>query len=1027
MRSAVTRDALTGVLAVCCLYGADPVSFDRIGLQNGLSQGSIRCMYQDRQGYLWFGTQDGLNRYDGYGFKVYRNSADDPQSLPNNSISSIVEDRRGNLWIATTGGGVGVLNRSTGKFTRFAADPKNADSLSDNATHAVLEDPDGYVWIATQFGGLNRFDPASGKFRHYRHNPGNPATLSSDDIMRLLDDRAGGLWIATRDRGLNHLDRKTGAIVRYAGELPDGRVLSLHVDRAGHLLVGTGRGAGYFDAGAGRYTRLAMPSGADEIWAIVEDKAGDLWFGSQAGLDRLDKEGSWTAYRNDVNDARSLSSQTVLSILEDRSGTLWFGANRGVNRLSAASRRFVTFRRGARSGLTAYSMHGIYEDASGVVWSGTDRGLNRYDPRTGEFSAVRHVPGNAASLPNDIVSSVGEGPSKGHLWLGTAAGLVDFDTASGRTRTWRSDPLDERSLSDDSVALVLPEPGGAVWVGTRTGLNRFDPKSGKFTRFLHDVARTTSIAGNEIRALATDTDGTYWIGTRHHGLDRFDPRTGVFEHFAHNPKDARALSAPAVYALHVDRRRRVWVGTTAGLNLLNRETGAFEHFTMKDGLPNDTVYAILEDGDGKLWMSTNAGLARLDPETRKFRVFDVGSGLQDNEFNGASAFYSRATERMYFGGVNGYNRFEPDKVADSAFEPPVVLTSFQVGGSPVAGAAEQGRAELSWKDSMFTIGFASLDYSAPGLNRFAYRLEPFDRDWQSPIDSRFATYTNLDSGTYTFNVRGTNSDGVWSGREAKMRIEIVPPPWKRWWFLSGLAFVLGGCVIWAYRARVARYSAAQDTQERFSRLLIASQEAERKRIAAELHDSLGQNLIVIRNLALLGLAKAGDAENSAHKLEEISEAASEAIDEVRELARNLRPQQLERLGLTSALKSLATRAANASNIEFESSIDEVDGVLDKDGEINFYRIVQESVNNILKHSEATAAGIEVRRGATGITLRIHDNGKGLEAAQDSVERGFGLAGIAERARILGARHRIESAPGKGTAIVLEMDIAEDRQ
>lgn len=980
-----------------------PIDFDNIGARNGLSQVYLRCVFQDRTGFIWIGTQDGLNRYDGQSFQIFRNIPGDPFSLPNNSIADILEDRRGVLWIATTGGGVVSLDRTTGKFHRY-------DGLTDPTAKTLLEDRRGMIWVGTQFGGLHRFDSSSGSFQ--RVQPG----LVSRDNTDLLEDRSGIIWIATRDLGLERYDPITQQLTHFRhnpkdpASLPHNRIWSLYLDRAGSLWVATAHGAAVVrDPANPRFEKISLNRSAEpEVFSVLQDASADHWLGTSEGLYRILPGQPPVQYRPDATDGRSLSGRQVFSILEDRSGTLWFGTSRGLSRLGVTNRRFATFRRG----LGDWGIRAIYEDEHGTAWVGTDKGLNSIDSETEEIRPYRHIPSGPMSLPEENISWISAGPAPGRLWIGNQSGLCDFDTRTARCR----------SLDPQPARVIEPSHDGRyLWIGSDKGLRHLDVLTRTSTFYRHDPANPDSLADNEIRAIAIDSKGAVWAGTRNHGLERLDPATGKFTHFPHYPDDPKSLVGSAVYCLLADSRNRLWVGTTAGISILPVAGGPITHFTTRDGLPNDTVNAILEDASGSIWISTNLGLARLRPETREIRVYNVSHGLQDNEFNGNAAFYSPATHHMYFGGISGFNRFVPELVKDSSFDPAIVFTAFQASGRELPQAVTQGHIELSWRDSMFAIEFASLDHSAPELNRYSFRLDNFDQGWRTPSSVRTAVYTNLDSGSYVFRVKGTNSDGVWASREAIMRIDIVPPPWKRWWFIGSFVALAVAVVFYFYRTRMAGFRASQAAQERFARLLIESQEAERKRIAAELHDSIGQNLIVIRNHALLALAKSGNQHLVQSKLEDISQSASEALDETRELASNLRPQQLERLGLTKALLSMMTRTAAASSIAFETHIDNVDSLLSKEGEINLYRIVQESTNNILKHSDASEASVDIRCKDGCLSVAIRDNGKGWDSATPA-PIGFGLTGIAERARILSARHHVESAPGRGTMILLEVDI-----
>ena len=948
---------------------APELPFERFGLAEGLSQATVRCILQDRQGYLWFGTQDGLNRYDGQTFRVYRHSVERADSLPNNSVSALLEDRQGIFWVATTGGGVAAFDRVSGKFRRYA--------LRDNNASALLEDRGGTLWVATQFGGLHR--RSGEKFTAY--------PLPGSEITALLEDAQGRLTVATRQHGLFAFYAASGRFTPMAEQPASPVVYSLLRGRNGTLYAGTAAGVSARVAGG---AFRSLPVVAKEVAAMWEDAAGELWLGGENGLSRMGANGEATHETHAAGDPASLSSTDVRSLYVDRSGTYWVGAGRGLNRFSPIRLRFGAVGRGMRNS----SLRTIYEGPDGVMWLGSRDGLDRQDPGTGRFTAV---------VSGVVVFSIAAG-SAGTLWLGTSAGLREIGM-DGRTR--------RTLLEGDTIYRVVVTPT-AVWAGGRGGLYQVDAATGRTRHYRHEAENPDSLAGNDIRALAVAEDGGLWIGTRQFGVDRLDLATGRFAHY-------RAVSGDAVFSLLLERGGVLWVGTTTGLNRLDTATGKATRYTTAQGLPNDTINAILPAPNGQVWVSTNQGLSRLDTRTGTFRNYDISHGLQDNEFNGGVG-YAAKSGYLSFGGTYGYNRFLPSALADREYEPPVVITEFLKLGQAVAGFDAGKPLELSWRDPMIGFAFAALDYSAPRQLRYAYRMEGFDTDWRY-TDRREATYTNLDAGQYTFRVRGTNSDGKWSGQEAAVVVTIVPPPWQRWWFRLLAAGLLAGAVAVLYRRRVDGFRKAQSTREAFSRMLLASQEAERKKIAAELHDSLGQNLSVIRNHALLGLGKAGGG--AGPHLQEIADAASLAIDEVREIATNLRPQQLERLGLGSALQAAVRRAAASSGIRFDVEVGELEGALASEDEIHLYRIVQEAVNNILKHSEATEAAVVVTRPGGGLRLEVRDNGKGFAAAGVGNE-GLGLSSLAERARILRATYTLRSDPGEGTVIILEIDKAHAR-
>ncbi|MBY0503410.1 MAG: hypothetical protein K2X03_05865 [Bryobacteraceae bacterium] len=960
---------LSLAMAVAAM-AAPPLPFERLGMAEGLSQATVRCTLQDRQGYLWFGTQDGLNRYDGQTFRIYRHAEENPDSLPNNSVSALLEDRQGTLWVATTGGGVAAFDRVSGKFRRYA--------LRDNNASALLEDRGGTLCVATQFGGLHRRNGES--FVAY--------PLPGSDITALLEDAPGRFTVATRYHGLFSFDAAAGRFTPLAWQPASPMVYSLLRGRNGTLYAGSAVGVSAQVARSGKFIPLAVT--AKVVTAMWEDERGDLWLGGENGLSRVQPDGTRLHYAHEEADPASLSSADVRSLYVDRSGTYWVGTERGLNRFSPLRLRFASVGRGMRD----RSIRALYESPDGDVWVGNRYGLDRLDAASGKFRAV---------FSGAAVYSIAVGRA-GTMGLGTSTGLVEI----GQDGTPR-----RKLLEKELIYCIAITPSG-MWAGARGGLYRVDPATGLMTHYQHQANRPDSLAGNDVRAIEVASDGALWIGTRQFGVDRLDPATGRFTHFP-------ALSGNAVYSLFLEPAGVLWVGTTTGLTRLDAAAGKSTRYTTAQGLPNDTINAILPAPGGQLWVSTNQGLSRMDTRTGTFRNYDVSHGLQDNEFNG-SVGYAAASGHLSFGGSYGYNRFLPSALADREYEPPVAITEFLMLGEPVAGFDAAQPLQLSWRDPMIGFSFAALDYSTPRQLRYAYRMEGFDTDWRY-TGRREATYTNLDPGRYTFRVRGTNSDGKWSRHEAAVTVMIAPPPWQRWWFRLLAVGLVAGALGLLYRRRMAGFRQAQATREAFSRMLLESQEVERKKIAGELHDSLGQNLSVIRNHALLGLRKA-DSGTEPH-LHEIADAASLAIDEVREIATNLRPQQLERLGLGSALQVAVKRAEAASGIHFLVELGALEGTLASEDEIHLYRIVQEALSNILKHSQATEAAVVATRPGGGLRLEIRDNGRGFAVA-GAEQEGLGLSSLAERARILRAGYTLRSAPGVGTAILLEIDSSHVR-
>ena len=847
------------------------IRFERTG---GLSQSAVNCIHQDRRGFLWIGTEDGLNRYDGYSFTVFRRDPADPGSLAHNFVWAVEEDAEGGLWVGTEGG---LHRRAPGSsaFARLRHDAKDPASVGADFVWALLRDRSGAMWVGTKGGGLSRYDAAKRRFATYRHDPARDDSLPHDDVRALLETRTGALWVGTLGGGLARLDRETGRFTRFRhaaddpASLPDDRVRSLFEDSDGRLWVGTLEGGlARFVPEGGRFVRYANdPSRRDSLGrgmvrAIGQDARGTLWIGTDEGLDQfLPATGTFAAFRHDPNRPFSLSDDSVTAVFSDAGGVLWIGTKTaGLNRWNPSSGQFTSYSAepGAASGLTNRVVTSFAEAQDGALWIGTfGGGLNRLDRATGAYAA-RRAGARPGDLGDDRVMSL-HVDRAGSLWVGTlSAGLHRLAPGADRFERFRHDPADPASLPNDGVTCMIEGLDGSLWVGTYGGgLARFDPTRRRFDRFAHDPARPDSLASDMVTALAQDADGTLWVGTRRGGLDALDPRTGAIRHFRHDDAAAGSLAADTVFSLVVDPAGALWIGTDGGgldrWDAADRAQGraAMRHHTERNGLPNNVVYAILLDERGFVWTSTNRGLARLDPRTLAVRTYDTTHGLPADEFNYGAALRTRKGE-MLFGGTAGFVSFVPGLLRSNEHVPPVVLTGVSKLNRPVAfdrPLTDVGEVEIGWRDACFSFEFAALDFTAPEKNRYAYLLEGFDRDWIDAGDIRRATYTNVAPGRYTFRVRAANDDGVWNRDGLALRVRVVPPPWRTPWAYALYAAALGA-LLWAWSrrqrrelVREAEYSRRleREVQQRTSELAQSNaelQEANRRLEAASLTDSL---------------------------------------------------------------------------------------------------------------------------------------------------------------------------------------------
>jgi ligand-binding sensor domain-containing protein/signal transduction histidine kinase len=834
---------------------ASTIRFDRVTGEDGLSQNVVLTIAQDRRGFMWFGTEDGLNKYDGYQFTVYKHDPDDPKTLSDNFVSVVYQDRAGVLWIGTRNG-LNRLDSSTGTFVRYEHDPDDSQSIGGAWIVSLCEDREGALWIGTDDGGLDRFDRESGTFTHYRHDPADPASLSDDGVGAVYEDQKGHLWVGT-DAGLDLLNRETGTFTHFQNRPGDpqslggAEVSAITEDQEGHLWIGTEDGGlnrldhSSGDALAeGAFTRYRQADADPQslahnrVKAVFADSIGRLWVGTQNGLDLYDADRDrFIHYQNDPGDPSSLSSNAVWSIYEDRTGVLWFGTYGGaLSKYNRTTDQFALYqhRPDLPDSLSDNMIWAIHQDGEGVLWVGTfNGGLNRLDRESDELVVYRHDPGDADSLSSDDVRAVLEDHS-GALWVGTGGGLDRLDRKSGSFVHYRNDPGDSTSLSENRVSVLFEDRRGDLWIGTRTGgLNRFDRETGAFIRYQHDAGDPASLSDDRVWALYEDSAGRLWVGTLG-GVNVWDPDTGQFMRYLSDPDDPQSLSNDAVFAFYEGAGGAMWVGTWgSGLDRFDPQTGTFGHYTEKDGLANNVVYGIEADLEGNLWMSTNKGLSKFDPRTETFHNYDVRDGLQDNEFNVGAHFASPGGE-LFFGGVRGFNAFYPQQVTGNPHVPPVVITAFGKFNQVVRRDLEPGEhIQLTYRDSFISFEFAALDYTAPDKNQYAYMLEGQDETWVDAGTRRHVDYTNLRGGDYVFRVRGSNNDGVWNEEGTSVTLTVTPPVWETWWFRGGAVLLLAAGVVGGYWLRVrgveARSRELERQVEERSRDLKVLLEAEQRR------------------------------------------------------------------------------------------------------------------------------------------------------------------------------------------------------
>jgi signal transduction histidine kinase/ligand-binding sensor domain-containing protein len=834
---------LYAVLATMGFAQGNYIRFEHISSEQGLSQSVVFCILQDSRGFMWFGTQNGLNRFNGYKFKEFKHNPKESSSLPVNKVHLIYEDSSETLWIGTEGGGLIRFNREKENFTRIRynndLDPNPGRDINDIMT--IHEDRNRVLWIGTFGGGLLRFDPKKGEWFRFFHKPGNPGTLSLNRIRAFCEDRTGIMWIGTDGGGLNAFDPKTRTFTHFLHQpnVPDtlshNLVNTIIEDTKGNLWVGTLGGLDKFDRKVKKFTHYRYDSERTEslsynsVKIIFEDSRGILWIGTEGGgLNRLKSlsEGTFIHYLNHHNDPYSLSHNTVFSIVEDRTGCIWIGTyGGGINRIDPQKQQFVHFFSDPNkpNSLSSNDVSSFYEDKEGNLWIGTfDNGLNRYDHETGKFKSYNYTsidPGGSSS--NDVCCLYED--REGVLWIGTwGAGINCFDRDTGKFSQYKHNPRTQKGPGSNHIFCFCKDQYNHLWIGTwRGGLNLFVREKNEFIYYKNDPRNQKSLSSNSVTAIYPDIESEkfLWIGTYNSGLELFDRYTGAFKHYSHDPENLNSLSHNSVQSIYISRYSPevVWVGThDGGLNKFDRKTEKWHSYTEEDGLPNNTIYGILEDSNKNLWLSTSKGLSRFNPETMKFVNYDESDGLQSNEFN-QGAFYKSRDGRFYFGGINGFNTFFPEQITENPHIPPVVLTDFKIFNKDVQlgkSISEMKEIRLSYKDYVFSFEFAALNYTATAKNRYAYKMEGLDNDWIQLDHKRDITFTRLPPGEYIFRVKGSNNDNVWNEEGTSIKIIITPPFWKTWWFRVLLILILLGIILGLYKVRVRQYEAQRKKLER---------------------------------------------------------------------------------------------------------------------------------------------------------------------------------------------------------------------
>ncbi len=997
--------------------------FTRVSTADGLSQSRVSQIVQDDRGFIWFGTQYGLDRYDGYEFKVFVHEPGRVNSLAGAYVNSLFKDRSGMLWIGCNR----TLDRfdpRTETFTHYGVETDELANLGSTVVH-ISQDRSGLLWLATATG-LHRLDPTTGTIVHYRHSADNPGGLSTNDITWSGEDRNGDFWVGTAD-GLDKFDRTTGKVLLHI-PIPDPKRVAFFEDRFGQFWIyhNLGTGLALYDRASNTLTKYSFyrqepsPDADTGVSEVIEDRNGNLWLGTRGlGLLQFDRDKRrFTRFRNHPGDSHSIGEDRVIALFQDREGNIWTGLHSvGPNHFSPDKSAFEVFKHQADdpNSLSVDFVNSILEDSRGLLWLANDDGVSRLDRKTGKLMGVTLGIGTKPMII-DITED-----HTGMLWFGTyARGLYRYDPDSGRLKSYRHNSADPTSLSSDIVYRTFEDHAGNLWVATDDGLDLLDRDKQSFHVYKPDLdARIKQIY---VR-IAEDENGTLWLGTLQSGLHHFDPVTHRFTVYKSDPSDPSALRDETVADIYVASKRVIWIGTGNGLNRLDPATGKFTSYDTRNSLSGNAIDCILEGDHGYLWMNTNKGLSRLNPNDGTFANYSDADGLPGTDLTGWGACFKSRRGEMFFAGFAGAVAFFPDKLEEAPYGPQVVLTDLELSGaSATIGDGGPLSHSIAYTDSIvlthemniFSLNFAGLRYFSPESNRYRYKLEGLDSNWyEVGSNKRRATYTTLPAGAYTFRVQAAAARGAWNEPGTSLQIVILPAWWATWWFRA-IYVVLFVFAIWlAYMARV-RHLSHQLTMRMKERV------NERTRIARDLHDTLLQGLISA-SLQLEVADRQISADATAKPLvQRVSQLLRQLIDESRHRVRGLRLRRSQEENLERALTQISNDLAAPRKVKHQLVVEGTARSLRPLVREEIYRIGAEALANAFRHAGASAVETVLEYGRDHFRLLVRDDGQGIdpEVLKAGREGHFGLSGLRERAAKIGARLKVRTAAGAGTEIDL---------
>jgi signal transduction histidine kinase/ligand-binding sensor domain-containing protein len=1027
---------ITGFLCFGFLSFAQDIHFKLVTRWQDDLGGAVLGMTQDTQGFLWFSTENGLYKYDGYKYSTYHNEPLNPNSPAADNIWVVAADQAGNIWSAPSRSGLDRLDPATGIFTHFRHSNNDPTSLASDTVFAIMQDHEGTIWIGTN-AGLDRFDNKTNTFFHYSNKANDPLTISCNVVTTIYEDKQGTIWVGTGTTfteydscgGLNKLDKKTGKFTRYVHDnkdkhsLIDNRVRAIFEDSRGNFWVGTaGDGLHTMDRTKGIFERhLYDPSHPDKlsrpprkklfsfaddyISFITEDDKRRIWIGTfGGGINVYDPSMQKVTYFGaDINIREKQANNGFCMAYKTRDDVIWISAY-GNNFYKILPYQNILPH--TRIGKVVLSSA---EDNAYNLWLGTDKGLIRKDSSGKEEHFL--IDKDSSSLSN-IISYIEKDGNK--FWIGTLAGLYLFDPVTKAIVRFYHKPGKANSLMSDTVIIVKKGTGNMLWIGSFEGLDLMDTKSGMFRHF-PNKSDTSSIDFNGYGTIYIDKKQNVWVGT-FNGLKRLNVQSGLFRTY---------LNQLITHSILEDREGNLWAGTSAGLFKYDKGTDNFLRFTDESAIMTKAVFAgaVTEDHEQNLWLLTPKGIVRLNKERSSAVLYGKNQGVNSLAFTYFG--YTRQNGEILYADTSGYFNFRPDLLQQDVSPPFVTVSNFSLNNEPVLPAArgilsgplaQTKEIRLSHDQNTFSFEFTNIDFvSAHEDTRLLYLLQNYDNAWRKAGDERTAYYFNVPPGKYIFKVKAFNS----AGRAAQKNIAIIitPPWWNTWWAYSLCALIAGSIFYVLYRSRINQLKRKQAVQ---INVMVAAQEGERKRISRDLHDEVGTKLSALKLFLSSLHEKAIDTTNEEIKsLAESSEQfVTEAMQDVRRLLLNLSPAVLEEFGYSTAVEGLINKINETKQIHFNLVMFGMNQRVKKEYELALYRITQELINNVLKHAEAKHVSLQIGQRDEKIILMMEDDGKGFDV--NAHKDGYGLKNLDARTKLMQGVMTIDSHPDKGTSVLIEI-------